>query len=239
MAAAAAKLINNFSVPVPPPGKPVSIEISWPSPGATVGTTFTAMGTWPPPDVNTVSCDVNKQDATSITNDGTGNWTAGFDVPASFPNQVPLSAYGDAGGSETIWITVVGPAAGNSLIVLNKPKKGIKHLCMLQIRVDRRDPPPGGFALQLKFQGTEKADFFVGGSVPGDHIKECSVGAQKADSIVNQPDGKWYAVFKNVPPGDHDLKASACGSGVTDQVRVRIQATPAGPPAAGAGSGMP
>jgi hypothetical protein len=172
-----------------------------------------------PPDSNIVSCDVNALNATSITNDGIGNWTAAFDnVPVSAPDTVPLTVTGDHGGRCRISITVGGPALGTSCIVL-EGKPGLKPEYMLRIWVKRQDPPePGGFALQLKFKGTPRAEFLVGGKLPT-AITECHVGLHKA-AIVKQGE-EWYAPFQNVPPGDYDLTARA-GLRVIDQVRIRI-----------------
>ena len=192
------------------------------------------------------SCDVNKFPSAPPITDANKNWTATFTgVPAS-NGQVPLTATGDMGGCDRVWITVsaspppaapVGAAGDGSCIKLNQadtcsvvPAGGLKRLPMLKtIMVQRRNPrDPDGFALQLKFQGTAKApEFRVGGQflVAEDKIKDCSVGHHKPKKIVNQPDGRWYAVFEDVPPSDYDLTATA-NSGATDTVRVRIEATP-------------
>ena len=117
--------------------------------------------------------------------------------------------------------TCTGPALGQGTT-------GFTRKAMLRtITVKRRDPPePDGFAFQLEFRGTDKADFHVGGKLLDRTklVEECYVGQLKAHSIVNQPDGEWYAVLKNVPPGVY-VVTTRSGAIVTDQFRVRIAAS--------------
>jgi hypothetical protein len=230
MAAPAGNHIDRFGGFVPPPGTNETVEPSSPGPGGTVPQTFTFTGTLGLPDHNLVSCDVNGWPAKTLSTDANGNCTAEFEnVPVSYPNQVPLTARADGGGMCRIFITVGGPAAGTSCITLNPgttSSGGFERKAII-IWLKRRDPPPGGFAFRLRFKGTPNAKFLVGGKllVPGDSIKECYVGRQKAKHIVNRPNGDWYADFDDVPPDDYDLTATA-KSGATDTVRVRIEVMP-------------
>jgi hypothetical protein len=221
---------------------PERVTICTPATGANVPTDFQADGTLEDPDTDLQSCDVNgKQMDSKVVN--FPYWTAFFtNVPVSV-NQVPLTAMGNRGGIDQVWVTVSNPppgapGAGTDVCISvqatdavpqaaleRQQNPELKRRDMLRhLRVKRRVPArPGGYALRLEFRGTGKARFIVGGTLatPGDLVEKCFAGPHQAQRILNK-DGEWQAVFENVLPGAHVLEVET-RTGVKDQAPILIE----------------
>jgi hypothetical protein len=247
-------LIKHFSTPVPRPGPgpgPEMVRICTPAPGTNVPTAFDATGTLTAPDTNIQSCDVDETYAgfqlcpaqwIEVTG---GNWTAHFaGLNDTGGIQVPLTARGNGGGGDRVWITVSNPPPGSpgtgtdfcisvgatdavpqAALVQQQDLVPVRRYMIQHLRVKRRNPTrPGGYALRLEFRGTRKASFIVGGTLatPGDLVEKCFAGEHPAQRILNK-DGEWQAVFENVLPGAHVLTVGT-KAGVKDQAPILIEA---------------